>query len=133
MHCCRRSKNGTVKRLVVDWLDRLTRRLIDLLILLELFADYQVELVARLIGFQSSIVQIHRDARELVKLARFAKCLTKTLMPRGPVSVFAMRKPLLLAGSINSTLANLTFRTSKTCVSGQPHSNSLACDPSHHI
>jgi len=33
------------KRLVVDRLDRLTRRLIDLLMLLELFADYQVELV----------------------------------------------------------------------------------------
>jgi site-specific DNA recombinase len=38
-------KNGTVKRLVVDRLDRLTRRLIDLLMLLELFADYQVALV----------------------------------------------------------------------------------------
>lgn len=38
-------KARTLTRLVVDRLDRLTRRLIDLLMLLELFADYQVELV----------------------------------------------------------------------------------------
>jgi site-specific DNA recombinase len=38
-------KARTVTRLVVDRLDRLTRRLVDLLVLLELFADYQVELV----------------------------------------------------------------------------------------
>jgi len=38
-------KAKTITRLVVYRLDRLTRRLVDLLVLLELFADYQVELV----------------------------------------------------------------------------------------
>lgn len=37
-------KAGKVKRLIVDRLDRLTRRLVDLLMLLELFDDHQVEL-----------------------------------------------------------------------------------------
>lgn len=38
-------KSKTITRLVVDRLDRLTRRLVDLLVLLELFADYQIEVV----------------------------------------------------------------------------------------